>query len=57
MHGERQMETQKINWLDLSDSQKAIVLEQARTYLRQQVAEAKFGKSILNVLHKHELIE
>ena len=56
MHGERQMETQKINWLDLSDSQKAKVLERARTYLQQQIAEAKLCKSVIAVLHKHGII-
>lgn len=53
---ERQMETQTINWLDLSDSQKAKVLERARTYLQQQIAEAKLCKSAVTVLHKHGII-
>jgi hypothetical protein len=35
------MEKQKIIWLDIPDSQKAQVLEQARAYLQQQKAEAK----------------
>ncbi len=51
------MEPQRINWLDLSDSQKATVLEQARTYLRQQIIEAKLVKYVITILHKHELIE
>jgi predicted Fe-S protein YdhL (DUF1289 family) len=50
------METQAINWLELSDSQKAKVLEQARTYLQQQIAEAERCDSVMAVLHKHELI-
>lgn len=50
-----EMETQRINWLGLSDSQKAKVLEQARAYLKQQVAEEKFSKSVATVLDKHGL--
>ncbi|MGD0996681.1 MAG: hypothetical protein ABR909_14315 [Candidatus Bathyarchaeia archaeon] len=50
------METQTINWLNLSDSQKAKVLEQARTYLQQQIAEAKLRKSIITVLTNHGII-
>lgn len=38
------MEIQKIVWLDLSDSQKAEVLKRARTYLKEQKAEAKITK-------------
>ena len=51
------METQRINWLDLSEPQKAIVLEQSRTYLQQQIAEAKLSKSVITVLQKYELME
>ena len=51
------METQRINWLELSEPQKAIVLEQARTCLQQQIAEAKLGKSVITVLQKYKLIE
>jgi predicted Fe-S protein YdhL (DUF1289 family) len=50
------METQTINWLELSDSQKAKVLEKVRTYLQQQIAEAEHCESVTTVLHKHELI-
>jgi hypothetical protein len=49
------METQTISWTSLSDSQKATVLKQARTYLQQQIAEAKLSKSAIAVLAKHEL--
>ena len=42
------METRRINWLDLSDPQKAIVFEQARTYLQQQKAEAKLSKPVIS---------
>ena len=51
------METQTINWLELSDSQKAKALEQARTYLNQQIAEAKLCKSAVIVLQKYKLME
>jgi hypothetical protein len=51
------MEAQKINWLELSDIQKAIVLKQAKTYLQQQIAESKLGESVTRVLRKHELLE
>jgi predicted Fe-S protein YdhL (DUF1289 family) len=51
------METQRINWLELSDTQKATVLEQAKAYLQQQIAEAKFSKSAMTVLQKYEFIE
>jgi hypothetical protein len=50
------METKTINWLELSDLQKAKVLAQARTYLQQQIAEAEHCESVTTVLHKHELI-
>ena len=50
------MEMQKVNWLDLTDSQKEKVLEQAKTYLRQQITEAKFSKSVEAILDKHGLI-
>ncbi len=48
------MENQKINWFELSDAQRVIVLNQARSYLQQQVAESKLSESILR---KHELLE
>ena len=40
------MKTKKVNLLDLSDSQKAKVLEQARAFLREQIAEKRFCNSI-----------
>ncbi len=49
-------EKQAINWLELSDSQKAIVLEQAKTFLHQQMEEAKLSKQVIIVLTKHGLI-
>ena len=49
------METHTINWLDLSEPQKAEVLAQTRTYLSQQVAEAKISASVMAVLDKHGL--
>jgi len=52
-----QMEPQRTNWRDLSDPQKNIRLEQAKTFLQQQVVEAKLRNNALKVLHKHELIE
>ena len=49
-------EMQKVNWLDLTDSQKEKVLEQAKTYLHQQIAEAEFSKYVMAVLERHGLI-
>ncbi len=49
-------ETQKINWLDLTDSQKANVLEQARAYLHEQIEEAKISKTVKAVLDKHGIL-
>ncbi len=40
------MERKTVNLLELSDSQKAKFLEQARTFLKEQVAEARFCKSV-----------
>ncbi len=51
------MESKNINWFDLSDSQKATVLKQARTYLNQQIGEAKLNKSVTSTLEKHGLTE
>ena len=51
------MEPQRINWLELSDSQKNAVLDQTRTYLQQQIIETKLLNYVLTILHKHELIE
>jgi hypothetical protein len=50
------MITQTINWLDLSDSQKAKVLEQVGIYLQQQISEAKLSKSVITVLQKYGII-
>jgi predicted Fe-S protein YdhL (DUF1289 family) len=36
------VKTQKINWVDLSESEKIEVLKQARTHLQEQVEHAKF---------------
>jgi hypothetical protein len=46
------METQRINWLELSGRQRAKVLKQARTYLQQQIAESKLSKSVARDLDK-----
>jgi hypothetical protein len=52
MHrGRKGMET--INWFDLSDSQKAKLLEQVKAHLQQQIAEAKLAKYALTILAKH----
>ena len=50
------METQTINWLDLSESEKANFLEQTRTYLKQQIAEAKLSKNASAILQKYDII-
>ena len=50
------METQKFIWVDIPDSQKAKVLEQARTYLQQQKAEAKLRNYAIKVLTKYGII-
>jgi hypothetical protein len=42
----RQMKTKTVNLLDLSDSQKIKVLEQAKNFLRQQTEEARLCNSI-----------
>jgi predicted Fe-S protein YdhL (DUF1289 family) len=43
------MITRTINWLSLSDSQKTKVLRQAKTYLKQQVSEAKFCSALADI--------
>jgi len=53
--GPAEMRTHRINWIDLSDSQKATLLKQAKAYLQQQKAQAKLSKSVATVLAKHEL--
>ena len=53
---ETKMLDQKVNWLDLTDSQKAKVLEQARASLHEQVEEAKSMKKVFAVLEKHGLL-
>jgi hypothetical protein len=50
------METQKIIWLDLSDSQKAEVLKRARSYLQEQKVEAKITKYGIAVLTKYGIV-
>jgi predicted Fe-S protein YdhL (DUF1289 family) len=45
-------ETKKVNWFDLTDSQKASVLEQTRAYLREQIEIARIYKSLKIVLDK-----
>jgi predicted Fe-S protein YdhL (DUF1289 family) len=49
-------ETQKVNWLELTDSQKANVLEQVKAYLHEQIEEAKISKTAVAVLNKHDLM-
>lgn len=51
------MEPQRINWLELSDPQRNIVLQQARIYLQQQIIETRLLNYVITILHKHELIE
>jgi hypothetical protein len=50
------MEAQKFIWIDIPDSQKAKVLEQARNYLQQQKAEAKLRNYAIRVFTKHGII-
>jgi hypothetical protein len=40
------MKIKTVNLLEISDSQKSKVLEQARTFLRQQTEEARFCSSV-----------
>jgi len=54
--GKELLETQKVNWLDLTDSQKEKVLAQTKAYLRQQVMDAKISKHVMAVLDKHDII-
>ena len=49
------MLSQKINWFDLTDSQKAKVLEQTRDSLHEQIEEAKRMKVVFVILKKHDL--
>jgi hypothetical protein len=35
------MSTKKVNLLELSDSEKAIIIREAKTYLHKQVSEAR----------------
>lgn len=51
------MEQQRINWLELSEPQKSMLIQQARTYLQQQLVEIKLLNYVLSILQKHELIE
>jgi len=50
------MLAEKINWLDLTDSQKAKVLEQARAILHEQIEEAKSMKTVSVILEKHGIL-
>jgi len=50
------MESQKINWDELTESQKVNVLENARAYLNQRKEEEKMFKSAIAVLAKHGII-
>lgn len=50
------MEKITVNLFELSDSEKAKLLEQARTYLQQQIEEAKLSKSVITVFQKYGLI-
>ena len=38
-----------MNWLELTDSQKANVLKQAKTYLHEQIEEARISKNMMAV--------
>ena len=49
--GRKELET--INWVDLSDSKKAKLLEQVRANLQQQIAEEKLFKYASKILAKH----
>jgi hypothetical protein len=42
-----------VNWRDLTDSQRASVVEQARAYLREQIEIARIHKSLKAVLDKN----
>jgi len=53
---ETNMLAEKINWLDLTDSQKAKVLEQARAILHEQIEEAKSMKTVSVILEKHGIL-
>jgi hypothetical protein len=45
VHIVNKMKTQKINLLELSDSEKTKLLKQVREYLRQQLIEDRFCRS------------
>jgi len=49
------METHKVIWLDLTDSQKVNVLEQARAYLHDQIEQARISKTVKVALEKRGL--
>ena len=49
-------ETQNVIWVNLTDSEKAEVLVQVKTYLLQQVDEAKQCRVVLAVLDKHDVL-
>jgi hypothetical protein len=50
------MLSRQINWFDLTDSQKAKVLEQARAGINEQREEAKRIKVVFMVMEKHGLL-
>ena len=50
------MLSQKSNWFDLTDSQKAKMLEQSRASLHEQMEEAKRMKVVLAILEKHGIL-
>jgi hypothetical protein len=50
------MLSRQINWFDLTDSQKAKVLEQARASINEQREEAKRIKVVFMVMEKHGLL-
>ena len=49
------MVKQKVDWLELTDSQKAKLLRQIKAHLLEQVEEAIISKSMMEVLSKQEL--
>jgi len=48
------MEKQKINWLELTDVQRAKLLKQIKAHLLEQVEEAIISKSVMEVLSKQD---
>jgi len=50
------MGIQKINWLELTDSQKANMLEQVKAYLNEQIEQARVSKTLIAFFNKDNLI-